>query len=72
MKVSSSLDRLTVILSPVLSDEERERAALEHCGGSLTEGDGRGNGYGEGGGDGYGDVWGYGDGAGDGMSSVDV
>lgn len=42
-------DRLTVILSPALSAEEREQDALELCGGSLTEGNGRG----------CGDIWGY-------------
>ena len=60
-------DRLTVILPPVLSDEEREQAALELCGGSLTKRDGWGDGYGWG--DGCG--WGDGDGDGDGWCDGD-
>jgi len=61
-------DRLTVILPPVLTDEERIAEALNYS--SLTEGDG----YGVGSGDGYGhgDGDGYGMRAGDGKSSVHI
>ena len=76
-------DRLTVIIPPVLSLEERERAALEFCGGSLKAGNGWGDGLGAGHGDGRGDGWGgtvratcwisdYGDGDGNGRSSARV
>jgi len=60
-------DRITVILPPVLSDEERIAEALNYS--SLTEGDG----YGEGSGYGYdrGDGWCYGDGDGDGLGGGD-
>jgi len=71
-------DRLTVILPPVLSDEERIEKALNYS--SLTDGDGFSSGsssgfgdgddYGRGNGDG--DGWGCGDGRGDGWSSTDV
>ena len=73
-------DRLTVILPPVLSDEERIEKALNYS--SLTEGDGSGSGFGHyvGWGDGTdygtgaGDGWGRGYGMhdGDGRSSIDV
>ena len=77
-------DRLTVILPPVLSDEEREQVALKLCRGSLTDvsviaysnGDGRGYGWGHGSdsfsGNGWGDGSGYGWGCGDGQSSANV
>jgi hypothetical protein len=76
-------DRLTVILPPVLSDEERIAEALDYN--SLTEGDGwgssgdRANGWGDGngygtGGSGHGDGYSFfvGDSDGDGGSSADV
>ena len=63
-------DRLTVIIPPVLSHEEREQEALERCRGSLTAGNGWGvgldDGYGNRRGDGHGVSWGDGDGWGDG------
>jgi hypothetical protein len=67
-------DRLTVILPPVLTDEEKVQAALKKYGGSLTAGDYRlGDGYiwGDGHGDGWGDgsSWGEGDSLGDGCGS---
>ena len=80
-------DRLTVILPPVLSAEEKVQAALKKYGGSLTAGDYRhvdGDGWGDGSswgegdslGDGCGSGWGdgddYGEGDGDGDSSIDV
>jgi hypothetical protein len=80
-------DRLTVILPPIPSDEERIAEALDYN--FLTEGDGwsssagaseGGNGWGDGGGYGTGSGSGYGDGYsfwvgdsdGDGGSSTDV
>ncbi len=62
-------DRITVILPPVLSDEERIAEALSYS--SLTEGDGWGDGYGTDYGTGDGDGWGrgYGMHAGDGRST---
>jgi hypothetical protein len=60
-------DHLTVILPPVLSDEERIEKALDYS--SLTEGDGYGDGDGDGWGDGDGDGWGDGDGYGTGSGS---
>jgi len=75
-------DRLTVILPPVPSDEERIAEALDYN--SLTEGDGwgnstgvdegwgDGNGYGNGGGCGHGDGFNFDVGDGDGDSSTDV
>ena len=73
-------DRITVILPPVLSDEERIEKALNYS--SLTDGDsygygygqfvgwGDGTDYGDGGGDGWGR--GYGMHTGNGRSSIDV
>jgi hypothetical protein len=78
-------DRLTVILPPISSDEERIAEALDYN--SLTEGDGwgsssavgrtgdgwgDGNGYGNGGGSGFGDGFNFDVGDGDGDSSTDV
>jgi hypothetical protein len=57
-------DRLTVILPPVLSDEERIAEALDYN--SLTEGDGWGSSSRGVGGDGWGDGDGYGTGSGSG------
>ena len=68
-------DRLTVILPPVLSAEEKVQAALKKSGGSLTAGDYRhGDGgyiWGDGRGDGWGDgsLWGEGASLGDGCGS---
>jgi len=67
-------DRLTVILLPVLSAEEKVQADLKEYGGSLTAGDYRhGDGYiwGDGHGDGWGDgsSWRDGDSLGDGCGS---
>ena len=68
---------LTVILPPILSPEDRIEKALEHCGGSLTVGNGWGYddgvGWGDGDGDGYGDGEGDGkdDGEGDGYGDAD-
>jgi len=63
-------ERLTVILPPVLTDEEKVEKAL--CAGSFTIGDGWGDGYLHCCGDGWGDGHGYGSGDGDGGSSTDV
>jgi len=73
-------DRLTVILPPVLSAEERIEKALNYS--SLTEGDGSGSGWDDGwddgwvigaaDGEGWGDGCGYGSSDGDGGSSDDV
>lgn len=60
----------TVILPPLLSEEERSQAALKLCGGSLTEGDGDGDGDDYGDGYGYGCGCGYGWGSGGGASGV--
>jgi hypothetical protein len=67
-------DRLTVILPPILSDEERKQRALKNCLGSLTKGGGSGFGpegcrWGDGFscGDGY-CSWVTGDGHGDGYA----
>ena len=72
-------DHLTVILPPILSDEERKQALLRSCwrfGGALgADADGLGNGYSwryglSSCGDGFGCQWedsdGFGDGYGDG------
>ena len=79
-RAASTSDRLTVILPPVLSAEERIEKALDYN--SLTEGDGYGDGGGYGSGSGMGDgvVDGYGDGDGrsygysngDGESTADI
>ena len=62
-------DRLTLLLPPRFTPEEREQAALELCRGSLTEGDGWGGGWHGDGGYRSGDRSGYGDGDGYGWSS---
>ena len=63
-------DRLTVILPPILSDEERIAEALGYS--SRTDGFGDGSGYSDSLGYGYGDGFGFGVGDGDGGSSTDV
>jgi len=81
-------DRLTVILPPIISDEERKQALLRSCWRGVflrADTDGLGNGYSwryglSSCGDGFGCEWedgdgfgdGYGDGDGEGESSIDV
>jgi hypothetical protein len=78
-------DRLTVILPPVLSAEEKVQAALKkYHGDGYIWGDGHGDGWGDGSlwgegdslGDGCGSGWGdgdgYGEGDGEGYSSTDA
>ena len=63
-------DRLTVILPPIPSDEERIAEALDYN--SLTEGDGWGSSAGASeGGNGWGDGGGYGTGSGSGSGYGD-